>query len=211
MKKIFIKNINQSIVLNENITSIYIENSIIYRELGINIYDCIIYSEDDNVKDFEKKSFIIYNPFEININDSKILKFLIKKIEKEIKQKYLNEIYDIESILFEVIEKSSLDLSVPITFSETIDISKLLSSLSITFMQETECYLELLINYFKILIEFCSVSIIVSFGLINTLTKEEYQKLSEELKMLNLHIFDINFQPKYVKDSIIVDEDLCIL
>ena len=87
MIKIFIKKIDYLFELKEGINSIEIENINLFRNLYFNLFDeCIISSNDVDIA--ESKILKINNIFDININESKTIKYLYKDIEKKLNTLY---------------------------------------------------------------------------------------------------------------------------
>lgn len=73
-----------------------------------------------------------------------------------------------------------------------IDINKILGMYQLSLKQNKDNnYLEFLVNYIKLNIELNDSSLIISFGLIKILTKNELELLKKELKLLNISLVDI--------------------
>ena len=69
MKKIFIETLNQLIEFDSSIKSLKFNNQLNYRELSFNLFDNFTFSIDNNTIGLNKNSLIIYNPFEIDLNE----------------------------------------------------------------------------------------------------------------------------------------------
>ena len=83
MKKIFIKSIGKTIEIDNGVYQVIIENSNIYRNIAINIESEIVLSKDDKLLSIDKEIAVIYDPFNIDLNDPKTIKSLYKLLEKE--------------------------------------------------------------------------------------------------------------------------------
>lgn len=209
MKKIYIEPINYVLKLENPIDKIYIDNQVIYRTISLKLSDNFILSINNNNADLEKNTLIIYNPFELNINDPKLIKALYKKLELKILSP-LNETFNsIETKLFEFINELTFD-EMPLDFEKEIDVKKLFSCLGILYY-ESEDYLERLVNYIKVYNDVFKNSFIISFGLTNLLKEDEEQLLTRELKLLNINLVDIIFCQKNKQNTLYIDDDWCII
>ncbi len=209
MKKIYIEPINYVLKLENPIDKIYIDNQVIYRTISLKLSDNFILSINNNNADLEKNTLIIYNPFELNINDPKLIKALYKKLELKILSP-LNETFNsIETKLFEFINELTFD-EMPLDFEKEIDLKKLFSCLGILYY-ESEDYLERLVNYIKVYNDVFKNSFIISFGLTNLLKEDEEQLLTRELKLLNINLVDIIFCQKNKQNTLYIDDDWCII
>lgn len=208
MKKLFIKPINRAIELKNQITRISIENVNVYRNLAFNYEDNFIYSIDNLPLKIEKDVLMIINPLNISLNESKLIKLLYKNLEISKSNDYSEEIKLFEVKLMELIEKITENSVIPINYNERIDIQKIFSSIGLSYM-ESEDYLENVINYIKLYNEYFNSSLVISFGLVNLLNKNEQELLNLELVHLQIKLVDIDFKNEIIKYNIILDEDLC--
>lgn len=210
MKKIIIELLNYSLFLDKSIKTIYIENSKLYQLLSLNTEESITYIVNDNIEDLTKNALILYNPFQININDSKLVKALYKKLEKEIKIKYKENLNKFEQTALQFISEISLEEVAELDYEEEIDISKLLASLNVNY-KVSDNYFERLVNYFRIYKETFNNTLIVSFGLLNLLEEQEVELLEKELLYLDVVLIDIIYSNKKLAKDLIIDDDWCII
>lgn len=210
MKKIFFKPLDYKFDVEKEISIISIENPILYRLLSLNIYDNIIYSINDIVMDLNKHGLVILNPFNITLNETKLLKYLYKDLEKELINNEIEDLSVIETYLLNIMEKLSINTSIPIEYNETIDINKLLNSLNIKY-KECDNYLETLVYYIKLTNEISQNTIIISFGLLFLLENNEIELLKKELSILNINLIDIQFNSQNNLKDVIIDTDWCLL
>lgn len=210
MKKIFFKLLDYKFDIDKEISIISIENPILYRSLSLNIYENIIYSINDTIMDLNKHSLIILNPFNITLNETKLIKYLYKDLEKELLNNEAEDLSTVETYLLNIVEKLSINTNIPIDYSEIIDINKLLSSLNIKY-KDCENYLETLVYYIKLTNEIYQNTIIISFGLLFLLEKKEIELLKKELMILNINLIDIQFNSQNNLKDVIIDDDWCLL
>lgn len=210
MKKVFICPINKLINLDKRIISIGIESSLLYREISTKINDSIIYSNDNKPESLDKKALIIYNPFEININDNKTIKYLYKEIENEMMSHSINELRSVEQKLLDLLDNISINLDFEVEYNLELDIQKLLSSIGVRFNNPTS-YLEKLVLYITLYKKIFKIDLIISFGLYNLLDKLEINNLKIELDYLEINLIDIIYVQKNINNDIIVDDDWCTI
>lgn len=210
MKKIIIESLNYTMLLDKSIKTIYIENSKLYQLLSLNTEESITYIVNDNIVDLTKNALILYNHFQININDSKLVKALYKKIEKEIKIKYKENLNKFEQSALQFLSEISLEEIAELDYEEEIDISKLLASFNVNY-KVSDNYFERLVNYFRIYKETFNNTLIISFGLLNLLEEQEVELLKKELLYLDIVLIDVIYSNKKLAKDLIIDDDWCII
>ena len=210
MIKVFIRPINTLIKFDSNIKKCNIESQRLFRELVLNTNQTLVLSIKDIPLDLERKSIILYNPFELKINDQKNLKYLYKKLDETIKKQYVRNVYEIESEVFNLIELIANDFDLPLDYNENLDLQKIFSAVGLEY-KEPATYIEKLVYYFKLLKEINNYTLIVTFGLLNILEKEEIQLLEKELIINELYLLDFNLSHNNISADIIIDQDWCII
>lgn len=216
MKKIFIECINQIIEFDSNIKTIKLTNTSNYRSLSLDITHQITVSEDDSIIDIPKNVLIIYNPYEINLNDKKFLNALYKELEHSISDEEKIVIQKLEKIGFDLLDDLQLKTLLPFEYQEEIDISKLFTTFNVSFPKiDYQNYLELITNYFKIATVYLKTKFVISFGLLNLLTNDEIEILNKELSYNNLVLLDISFlkenNNEEPKNNYVISDDWCII
>lgn len=216
MKKIFIECINQLIEFDSNIKTIKLTNTSNYRSLSLDITHQITVSEHDSIIDIPKNVLIIYNPYEINLNDKKFLNALYKELEHSIDDEEKIVIQKLEKIGFDLLDDLQLKTSLPFEYQEEIDISKLFATFNVSFPKiDYQNYLELITNYFKIATVYLKTKFVISFGLLNLLTNDEIEILNKELSYNNLVLLDISFlkenNNEESKNNYVISDDWCII
>lgn len=211
MKLLLIKALNTEYTLN-GFNVIQVENTKLYREMCLNPYDSFIYTENKNEIDLSKNSLILINPYKLDLNDKKIITSLYKKIEHHFDDDCKEYIMQIEKYLMLILEKISVELDTPIDYDESIDISKLLSSINVKVKEpENNEYLDILVSYIKAYQEIYKIKVVISYALTYVLEEQEIKYLDKELKYNDLELLDILPKKKVTNNICIVDEDWCIL
>lgn len=210
MKKLFLYPLNKLYNLEKIINICEVESTSLYRVLSLNPIDYIEFSVNNEPVPLEKNTLILYNHYELKINDNKNLKYLYKVIEQELRYKGSFFILSFENAIKDLIDEVSLNTIIPIEYSDNVDIQKILSSIGLSY-KEPYTYIEKLISYIKIYNEINNNSLIISFGLLNMLDDQEIKILSKELSYLNIHLFDIQHIVKREYSDLIIDDDWCII
>lgn len=211
MKKIYLKAINKLITFEKSIFNINIESKNIYKDFIFNIEENVILSEN-NIELSDKYLEIIRNPFEIDINNTKLIKGLYKKFVTFLNEdEKMTKISEIERLIIDVIEDFKLTLDSNITMDD-LDYSKLLGAINLKFEEvHRDNFCDFLIGYFKIIADILNMKFVIAFNLFNFFDDNEIEKLEVELEALGIVILNINFVFKDIKSDLIIDNDYCII
>lgn len=212
MKKMFIKPINSLIEFDKPIIQIIFENNVDFRNFIENIEDNVIYSENDESLELNKKTIIINNIYNIDINDKKNITFLYKNIVNQLSEKQKESFDKINNELLNVIKDINNTNDYGIDFEDSLDITKILNLYQVKFCLDEQNYLEKLAKYIEITSRVSKINTFISFSLIRILSEEEVNLLLKELSFNKINLIDFDFQNskkeiKYYK----IDEDWCII
>lgn len=212
MKKMFIKPINSLIEFDKPIIQIIFENNVDFRNFIENIEVNVIYSENDESLELNKKTIIINNIYNIDINDKKNITFLYKNIVNQLSEKQKESFDKINNELLNVIKDINNTNDYGIDFEDSFDITKILNLYQVKFCLDEQNYLEKLAKYIEITSSVSKINTFISFSLIRILSEEEVNLLVKELSLSKINLIDFDFQNskkeiKYYE----IDEDWCII
>ena len=212
MKKMFIKPINFLTEFDKPIIQIIFENNVDFRNFIENIEDNVIYSENDESLELNKKVIIINNIYDIDINDKKNITFLYKNIVNQLSEKQKESFDKINNELLNVIKDINNTNDYGIDFEDSFDITKILNLYQVKFCLDEQNYLEKLAKYIEITSRVSKINTFISFSLIRILSEEEVNLLVKELSLNKINLIDFDFQNskkeiKYYE----IDEDWCII
>lgn len=212
MKKMFINPINSLIEFDKPIIQIIFENNVDFRNFIENIEDNVIYSENDESLELNKKVIIINNIYDIDINDKKNITFLYKNIVNQLSEKQKESFDKINNELLNVIKDINNTNDYGIDFEDSFDITKILNLYQVKFCLDEQNYLEKLAKYIEITSSVSKINTFISFSLIRILSEEEVNFLVKELSFNKINLIDFDFQNskkeiKYYE----IDEDWCII
>lgn len=212
MKKMFIKPINFLIELDKPIIQVTFENNLEYRDFICSIKEQIIYSENDEPLDIEKKIHIITDIYNIDINDKKNITYLYKCIVSELDDEAKQEFIDVNNKLINILGRYNETSEYLIDYEDIVDINKVLNLYQVKYNMEKYNYFEMITKYIIILSKVLKINTFISFSLLRLLSNNEIDLLSKELiiNKINLIDFDFNNEKKEVK-FYEIDEDWCII
>lgn len=194
IKKLFVREINELVVLDKPLVSIRFTDPVAYRNFIFNLDDNLILSINDSQVNFQTKSLIINNPLNIEINDKKTLTSLYKKLTYRISDNIRKQIVKVENDIFDLIEMISMESDCMLEYSDSFDIVKILQMYQIAIKEvKKENFLEFILTYIKINFELNNYCIVLSFGLTQLLTEEEIIILKNELAINQICIVDFYF------------------
>lgn len=208
--------------LKENIVNIVIvENSSIYTELIWDLYkQCngegggFILSEENKELKIPTNIELCIDPFSIDFNNRKILNKLYQELE-EIGKNYTYEKSMINSKIVTYLDK--------IIFQSKYN--NLVSNLDIDWISLFKIYdvkldktymsiLEKLIEYIKILINICNISILCLVNIKSYLTDLEIQQLYEMVFYYKIKLILIESSERRYNEYekvLIIDQDMCLI
>ena len=194
MKKLFVREINELVVLDKPLVSIRFTDPVAYRNFIFNLDDNLILSINDSQVNFQTKSLIINNPLNIEINDKKTLTSLYKKLTYRISDNIRKQIVKVENDIFDLIDMISMESDCMLEYSDSFDIVKILQMYQVAIKEvKKENFLEFILTYVKINFELNNYCIVLSFGLTQLLTGEEIIILKNELAINQICIVDFYF------------------
>lgn len=209
MKKIFIKPLNRLCDFDDKLLVIKFEDPIIYREFTFDIINNLNYSENNSIIDLEKYGNVIYNPYDLNLTEKKLVNALYSILQNNIKDNEIKIINEIEKNLIELLNVLFQKVSVPFEYNEGIDVSKLFLSIGVRYpIVSKASYFENLLLYIKIYVEVLHIKCFITLNLTNLLSSEEQNKLKLYLKELDIVLIDCFVESKNHND-LIIDSDWC--
>lgn len=209
MKKIFIKPLNRLCDFDDKLLVIKFEDPIIYREFTFDIINNLNYSKNNSIIDLEKYGNVIYNPYDLNLTEKKLVNVLYSILQNHIKDNEIKIINEIEKNLIELLNVLFQKVSVPFEYNEGIDVSKLFLSIGVRYpILSKASYFENLLLYIKIYVEVLYIKCFITLNLTNLLSSEEQNKLKLYLKELDIVLIDCFVESKN-NSNLIIDSDWC--
>lgn len=211
--KIFIKPINYLLELKENFNMLYFENKLLYRKIVYDLFEELVFSEDEKVLDNMKNILFIDNPIYLDLNSKKINQALIKDLLNQLTDEQKMRYNELESDAIKFIDEVCENSDYHIKFDSIIPIANYMSIFNISLENiDFDNYLELLLNYIKINMNLFNYKLIITNNLCNILSEDEILQIKKELAINDLYLIDlqvnkIETEIKYIT----IDEDYCLI
>ena len=207
---------------NDSINELVCENPSIYNELIIELYSgfdekcsTFVLSQNSELIEFDKYCEIIFNPFQVNVNNKKNLEKLYVKLLKAIDENglYMEKISIITNII-EFINKLSFLSNCNINFVEDIDFRSFFKITDVKLEGNDDNFVESLCNYMKVSNELQGEKIYIFINLKSFITLEQIKELYKnaiynKFKIVLLENVDRKLIESEIK--IIIDRDGCII
>lgn len=212
MKKIHIDCLNDVIEFDNAIKRIKVKSSKDFKHISFNLLNEITVSIDNDIVD-NKNVLIIYNPFEINLNDKKILNNVYKELESNINDEEKIKLHNVELAAYKFFDDLEYISTISFEYSPEIDISKLFNAFNLSISQDSSNYLELISSYFVLNARYCKIKFIISFGLSSLLDSNDIALLEKELAYNDLVLLDIIYvvNEGYAENDLTIEEEWCII
>ena len=221
--KIINKNWQRKIEIEDNIIyTLVFENKKYYRENIIELINqhkgnegSFILSNDNKEISFDKKSYIITDIFNIDINNKKVLSKIYSSLLKEIVED-ISSYNELSTNIRVYFEKLIFNSFLEIEQGEEIDMCSLLKLGDFKIHVEQDDILEKFVKFLKVLIELCGCKIIFVVGLHTVFTQDEIIEIYKEVCLNKINIINIEYQQfnnlstkNYKEIVYIFDKDNC--
>lgn len=208
-------------VKEEQITVLTIENPKAYRDILSDLWNQIegqegeiILSENEKVKKLAKEAELIFNLFDLDCNNKKVITKLYQEIKELTNENLLNESAEINTQILGYLEKAIDQVPYALDYEVDFDVSVLLKMYDVRVNTLAENLLEKIVEYIKVMNRICNIRIFIFVGLKQYLTVNELEQLYEFI--FYEHISVLILEPVFTKSIIgekswILDSDLCII
>lgn len=204
------------------INELICESPNIYNELIValynacnNNYSSFVLSNNSEIMDFTRNCEIIFNPFQIDINNKKNIDKLYLELSNTINEHdlYIDKNTLISSII-KYINKLSLLSDYNINFIEDIDFKNILKIANVKLESNESNLVESLYDYMNITNKLQGERIYIFINLKTFITLEQVAKLYKSViyNKFKIVLFE-NFDRKTIENEkkIIIDNDGCII
>lgn len=210
------------IIFQEGCTNLWIiENQKEFRRLIHELYaqtqgedGRFVLSEENDILNVKKTMQCILVPFDLELNNKKILEAIYTKLKNNIMESSLflsqNEMLGkVFQFLEEIIEQADY----PLTYNEDIDIKSIFKLVNLKLDSSAESMPEQLYEYIRLHQQILGIKVFVFVNLRTYLTDEELEDLLRYLEYYKASILLIESQDRGEKfkgeKKYIIDKDLC--
>lgn len=209
--------------LNDKVNVIVIENKKFFR---IIIEDLLNQSKlihgnskfintEDEIN-FSNNCEIIHDFFTLDFESKRIKTRILSEVKEVVKNEinYL-KIKDLESKIKKVLLEVFNQVDFNLDFLEEVDFTKLIKSIELGIIDDSETFLEKLINYIEMHFRLFNTNIFIFVNLLQFLSENERKDFYYHCKIKNIKILLFENMEQNVKmieeKYYIIDEDLCCI
>lgn len=172
-------------------------------------YICLI---DSEIVPIEKAGDIVYNFFDWNINNKKLLNILYKEIENNALSEKMSDFLEASSAVNKFISDLISEFPFQLNFND-LSVNELLKSISLKFENDYENIEEKIICYVNAIVELKHIKFLVLVNLKSIMTDEKLTEFYKYCHMEEVPLFLIESKSSRAllpsEKAIIITEDLC--
>lgn len=202
---------NFGILIVENSQKLY-EYCCDFLSLQNNDEGDFIISDNNKELSFKKNAYIVFDFFNLSMQDKKIIAGLYSELSKIVDEKYPSEQWEICCKITNLMDKLSLECDYPIEHSEQIFFTDFLKLLKVQPLSIYDSFLEKITNYIDAVASFADIKLLIFVGLRMFLSKEDMLSLIKHVAYSSVNVLMIEkIQPQRLNDEtmLIIDKDLC--
>lgn len=173
-----------------------------------------VLSDENNILDIAKVGEFLFNPFQIDLNNRKIIKKLYSIIKNEVlSTELIDEFSNISSSLLNFAEKLSETSMYNISFSINEDVEEFLKYIKVKIQDDESISLcEKIIDFINISSSLLNIKLLILINFRSYLDEEELYHIHKEAMYKDVALLLIENSAKEVLSNsrrFIVDKDLC--
>lgn len=173
-----------------------------------------LYEKEKSYSIFKESTFV-YNPFQADCNDKKVINKLYQEI-KQISDEYMQErVTHVLASNMELLDDIIQEIPYSINYNIDADIVGMLKMYAVRLEDEYENLIERLDNYIKIISKLCNIHILFLVNIKQYLSTDELNELYQCAAYEKVHIIDFEFHSYDenidVEKNWIIDKDICII
>lgn len=173
-----------------------------------------VLSHNNELLKLNQQMDCIINPFEIDINQKKMITKLYNIIKQEvINSELMYELAEAHHPLVKMLNAIQQRVDYPLTFKEEFDILSLVKYMDVKLVNEKGELIEQIIDYSKILYQLLKQDIIILINIQSYLSEQEIQLLLKHSIYEKIHfLFIENVDREIIRENvrkIIIDSDRC--
>lgn len=200
---------------------IILENPVVMRQFVADLFEQTSVSEgrfllSQNGKELhiDKAVELVYNPFDLVLNQKKILNRVYKELEGiAMRADFCQETMELQTKLRQYMQKLLNESDYPLDYNFDFAISKLFASLEIFFAEETSL-LPKICQYMELCSKMLGKEIFVFCNLSTIFSQDDLAELYQEAAYRKIYLIMVESRlPKSVPQEklLVIDEDLCIV
>lgn len=163
----------------------------------------------------EKEINIIDNVYHLNLNDRQLMNRILKELETRMFEEVtLTDTIELNNTISEYIAMLIHESDLPLIFNDEFDPKAMLKALGISVREESDSFIEHIIDYLSVMLKFGDIKVFIFFNLKLYLDENELMILSkfaeqEELILVDIERVNLTCDSPTSLHDILIDEDLC--
>lgn len=208
-------------ILSDKMNAIVVEDKMMFSHMIQDLWKQtkgleghISISETDKKMNIAKDIICIINPFDISLNDKKIITQVYKELHIIGSQELIEQKTRMNQNIIDYFDLLISSSPYPLNFDFDIDEIGLYKLCHLEFQNDNEEILDNVTEYIKLFKSVCNIKLFIFVSLKSFLTREQYQLLYDTIKYEEVCLLDISNEHEYSIDDekgYIIDKDLCII
>ena len=173
----------------------------------------IFLTEEDKILSWEKNVEIIINPFQLDINQKRVINRLYQNLNNIVQEKgYYIKLNELSAEITGLLTEIEYDADISLEYSMNIEAVQIFKMMDVKIEMEGKTLLEKLIEYIKILSELLQYKLVIFVNIKSYLNEEELRLLYQAAHYAKIHVLLIeSCERKTIlnENRIIIDNDMC--
>lgn len=186
----------------------------LYGECFASVDSEFTLSENNEILSISKNSLLIYNYFDLDLNNKKITNEINSRISSIFSsQDFVEDFSKLNQMFIDINDKVVSNFDFELEYDADLTYDKLIK-ISNYKISEQSTFIDKLIGYIKIYTALKKTKLLVFVGLSDYLSQAELELFLKELEYLDLKCLLVESHQKYNLNfvgKILIDEDLCEL
>ena len=172
--RLLIKNFQYEIEFPENqINVLIIEDPKLFTEILRDVWNQanggdggLLLSENGKEVVFSKTAEGVFNPFQLDINNRKMVSALYKDLSESAKDSMLRETAELNAYYLRYFDGLIENYPYPVTYDDQIEISELFKVFKVRFDESSDSLAEFVLNYFRMVSRVLGLKFFVFVGVV---------------------------------------------
>lgn len=171
-----------------------------------------IIDDDDKPFSFKKSGCIVFDFFNLSLNDKKILAGIYDSIAAAVDENYLQEYYELLGKMSGLCDLVAIDAPFDVEYNADLSVQDFLKAMRVGLVEQKTSFVERVVEWLDAKAQFCNVRLFVLVNLRTFLNDEDYKLILDHIQYATYSVLMLERnQPIRVKNEPmrIIDNDLC--
>ena len=174
----------------------------------------LLLSENGKEVVFGKTVEVVFNPFQLDINNRKMVSALYKDLSEAAKDSMLIETAELNADYLRYFDSLIENYPYPVTYDDQIEIGELFKAFKVRFDDSSDSLAEFVLNYSRMVSRVLEIRLFVFIGVKQYFSREELSFLYQSLFYEKIFLLDIESEQKDILEeekTVTIDKDQCII